>query len=307
MSARLLPFVLLSLPVGALAAAVTVPFVADKPAGSSEATEALQRAAASLGELARRMDEVERGLSELRTERAPTADARVSLAEIESAVASYLERHDGTSPDSSALEASTTASEASAPAVAGTLGVDDAFEQLTSGTLSEEQRQKLWADMGKRGLSDALVAKFEAAVERSPNDPELRTALGSAYIQKIFEAGGSTPMAGMWAMKADGAFDAALALDDHHWGARFSKAVSYSFWPPALGMQNKAIAQFEILLEQQQNQPPKPQFAETYYFLGNMYQQTGNPQKALQVWQQGLALYPDNDDLKGQVAVAQGH
>jgi tetratricopeptide (TPR) repeat protein len=307
MSARILPLVLLSLPAGALAAAVTVPFVADRPHGPSESAEALQRAAASLGDLARRMDEVERGMADLRTERAPTAPARVSLAEIESAVSSYMERHDSAATTTGDADASGAVAASTSPAAAGELGVDDAFEQLTSGDLSEEQRQKLWAEMGKRGLSDALVSKFEAAVESSPNDPDLRVDLGAAYIQKIFEAGGSTPLAGMWATKADRAFDAALAIDDHHWEARFSKAVSYSFWPPALGMQNKAIAQFEVLIEQQQSQPPQPQFADTYRFLGTMYQQTGNPQKALQVWQQGLALFPGDEDLKNQVALAQPH
>jgi tetratricopeptide (TPR) repeat protein len=305
MSARLLPVVLLSLPAGALAAAVTVPFVSAKQDGLSESAEALQRASASLGELARRLDELEQGLAGLRSERAP-ASARVPLDEIESAVASYMERRDAANAGS---EADSTVAQDGATAAAATQAepsVDEAFEQLTAGELSEDERQKLWASMGKRGLSDALVAKFEAAVERSPNDPDLRVDLGGAYLQKIFEAGGSSPMAGMWAMKADGAFDAALALDDHHWDARFSKAVSYSFWPPALGMQNKAIAQFEILLEQQQGQPADPQHAQTYYFLGNMYQQTGNPQKALQIWQQGLTLYPESDELKGQVAVAQG-
>jgi tetratricopeptide (TPR) repeat protein len=307
MSARILPLVLLSLPAGALAAAVTVPFVAGTPPGSSESAEALQRAAASLGDLARRMDDIERGMTALRAERPPSPDARVSLAEIESAVASYLERHDSSTTTASEADASAAGANAAAPAATAELGVDDAFARLTSGTLSEEQRQKLWAEMGKRGLSDALVARFEAAVEGSPNDPDLRVDLGAAYIQKIFEAGGSTPLAGMWAMKADRAFDAALALDDHHWEARFSKAVSYSFWPPALGMQNKAIAQFEMLIEQQQDQPPQPQFARTYRFLGTMYQQTGNPQKALQVWQQGLALFPGDDELKNQVALAQPH
>jgi tetratricopeptide (TPR) repeat protein len=272
-----------------------------------ESTEALQRASASLGELARRVDAVEQQLSVLRAERVSPAGSRVSLGEIESAVASYMERHDSQAAAAGDATASPAAEPSTPPASAGELGVDDAFEQLTSGNLSEEQRQKLWAEMGKRGLSDALVAKFEAAVEGSPNDPDLRVDLGSAYIQKIFEAGGSTPLAGMWAMKADRAFDAALALDDHHWDARFSKAVSYSFWPPALGMQNKAIAQFEVLIEQQQSEPPQPQFANTYRFLGTMYQQTGNPQKALQVWQQGLALFPGDDELKNQVALAQPH
>ena len=170
----------------------------------------------------------------------------------------------------------------------------------------ERERQALWSALGEKGLSDELVAMFEDRVEREPNDPDLRVELGSAYLQKVFEVGGSSPTAGMWAMKADAAFDAALALDENHWEARFSKAISYSFWPPALGMQNKAIAQFETLLQQQQSQPPSPQFAQTYYFLGNMYQQTGNPGKALQVWQQGLALYPGNDQLMAQLAAAQG-
>ena len=60
MSARILPLVLLSLPAGALAAAVTVPFVAEKPAASDESSGALDRAAAAMSDLARRMDDVER-------------------------------------------------------------------------------------------------------------------------------------------------------------------------------------------------------------------------------------------------------
>jgi tetratricopeptide (TPR) repeat protein len=302
MAARVFPFVLLALLAGALAAAATVPFVAKEPAGLSESSEALQRASVSLGELARRLDDVEREMVELRAERAAPAAARVSLEELEGAVASYMESQ---APRSDASAASADAPGKTALAAdAGTveLSVDEAFARLSSGELSQSEHLKLWADMGKRGLSDALVKKYEEAVERSPNDPDLRSALGDAYIQKIFEAGGSTPMAGMWAMKADGAFDAALAIDDHHWDARFSKAVSYSFWPPALGMQNKAIAQFEILLEQQEGQPASPQFAQTYYFLGNMYQQTGNADKALQTWKQGLSLYPDDAQLQGQVA-----
>ena len=38
--------------------------------------------------------------------------------------------------------------------------------------------------------------------------------------------------------------------------------------------------------------------------LGNMYQQTGQPEKALATWQQGYALYPDNTSLADQVTLS---
>jgi tetratricopeptide (TPR) repeat protein len=182
--------------------------------------------------------------------------------------------------------------------------VKDALARLNSGELDEDQVQALWAEMGKAGLSDDLVAAYEARVEGDPNDPDLRVELGSAYLQKIFEVGNG-PAAGLWAMKADAAFDAALELDPEHWDARFTKAVSLSFWPPALGKQNAAIEQYETLLEQQQGQPKEQRFAQTYLFLGNMYQQTGQAQKALATWQEGLALYPDSDELQSQVQLTQ--
>jgi tetratricopeptide (TPR) repeat protein len=91
------------------------------------------------------------------------------------------------------------------------------------------------------------------------------------------------------------------------WDARFAKAVSLSFWPPLLGKQNEAIKNFEVLVEQQAGQPQKPEYAQTYWALGNMYTQSGDKAKALATWQQGLALYPGNAQLEAQIANAQGH
>lgn len=246
-----------------------------------------------LARLSAAQAELAEGLDELR--RAPREPARLPEQELGAAIERYLAGRD-VAPESAAAQA--------APVDLDARRVEEALARLTGEDLPDEVAQALWAELGKAGLSDELVAAFEARVERDPNDPDLRVELGEAYLQKIFEVGNG-PAVGMWAMKADSAFDAALALDERHWDARFAKAVSLSFWPPALGKQNAAIEQFERLLAQQQGQAQEPRFAQTYLFLGNMYQQTGQPQKALSTWQAGLAQYPGSEELAGQVQLVQ--
>lgn len=304
MDKKLLPLILVAFVVAVLSAAVTSALLAP----SAQRVDAAPPGDADPGALARtverldaRQEELARALEELRLRPAPSA--RVSTADIEAAVARVL-ADDGEAaavraPARGAVEASQAAALEPERAVA------DAFARLIDPSSSQEERQEIWARLGAQGLSDELVAEFEARAEREPNDPDVRVDLGAAYLQKVFESGNG-PMAGVWAMKADGAFDKALELDGTHWDARFHKAVSLSFWPPALGKQNQAIAQFEILVEQQKSQPKSPQFAQTYLFLGNMYQQTGKGDQALEAWQQGLALYPDDAELAKQVALALG-
>jgi tetratricopeptide (TPR) repeat protein len=107
---------------------------------------------------------------------------------------------------------------------------------------------------------------------------------------------------GTWAVKADKAFDAALALDDHHWSARFSKAASLAFWPAILGKQPEAVKQFEILREQQESQAPREEFAQTYLFLGNLYASQGNAAKAQEVWRKGAEFFPRSSELTAKAA-----
>jgi tetratricopeptide (TPR) repeat protein len=293
MKSLLLPVLVSSLAAGAVGAAVALTLgprsepVAQTRAvepGASDLSREVARLAASQAELAS-------ALEDLRL--APREPARLPADDVGAAVERYL----------AAREAAPEA--AATPAVDGDARrVDEALAQLLGDELDDDEAQTLWAELGKAGLSDELVAAFEARVERDPNDPDLRVELGEAYLQKIFEVGNG-PMAGVWAMKADAAFDAALALDERHWEARFTKAVSLSFWPPALGKQNAAIEQFELLLAQQQDEPKAPHFSQTYLFLGNMYQQTGQPEKALSTWQAGLGQYPDSPELASQVQLTQ--
>ncbi len=84
-----------------------------------------------------------------------------------------------------------------------------------------------------------------------------------------------------------------------------SKAVSLSNWPAFLGKQPEAIRQFEILRQQQASGTAQSSHAQTYYYLGNMYQQTGEPDKALATWRDGLARFPDYEPLRRQLAFSE--
>ena len=146
-----------------------------------------------------------------------------------------------------------------------------------------------------------MIASFERLAAMSPNNPDLQAELGDAYLQKLFDVG-TGPTAALYGEKADAAYDAALALDAEHWDARFNKAVSLSLWPTFLGKGSEAIEQFEILIDQQRKREARPEFAQSYYYLGNMYLETGNAEKARRAWSEGLEAFPDSDILRDQLA-----
>jgi len=184
-------------------------------------------------------------------------------------------------------------------------GADSAIDRILAGGLDWDETQALWKEVEDAGQLDELVKMLEDRAKSRGNDPEAQTQLGLAYLQKTFRAGGG-PEAGLWATKADRAFDAALSVDDTHWEARFQKAVSLSFWPPMLGKQPDAVKQFEKLVAQQESSGQKSSsYAQTYLFLGNMHLQMGAKDKALAAWHQGLAQFPENADLLKKIADVQ--
>ena len=71
-----------------------------------------------------------------------------------------------------------------------------------------------------------------------------------------------------------------------------------TFWPEGLNKGDEVIQQLNTLIDQQEQQTPQPQFAQTYLWLGKQYQKSGQADAAQQVWQQGAALYPDNPSFQ---------
>ncbi len=285
------------LSTGAATAAVLVlapePVVEGAPKGAVELRspeiEALREEIASQRAL---VESLSKDLA-LRTPQA--APVRTSAEDVEAVVRRVLASERGTEPivadNGDPEETPEISIEATVAEIAAI--------QMGEGTF--DRVETYYAEMRKRGVpSSHLLAAFERYAAARPQDPDAQVVLGDAYIQRLQEAKNGPEM-GQWAMRADGSYDDALALDETHWGARFSKAVSLSFWPPIFGKQGEAIRQFETLLDQQKGAPAvEDHFADTYVFLGNLYEQQGDAEKAQAIWQEGYDAFPEHEDLAGK-------
>lgn len=284
---------LLLLPSPTQAAPESTPVASD--------ADGLQRLANTLASIEERQARLERSLAEMEALPAPSpAREAAGTDDVERIVAAWMEENVGGSaaaPEPSAVEMQLANSVAAAPLerLIDMLLDDDSF--------SEIEQQDMWQKVRDVGRMDEVMAELEERCELEPNNPDLRVDLAEAYIQKIFDVGNG-PLAGVYGSKADEAYDRALELDPTHWDARFNKAVALSNWPAFLGKTGEAIQNFEILIAQQKDQPQEPQFAQTYLFLGNMYQQTGDAEKALQAWRSGAELFPQDEALLEQLRLA---
>jgi tetratricopeptide (TPR) repeat protein len=186
---------------------------------------------------------------------------------------------------------------------ADALTADSAIATLIDRKISWDDKEKLWKRIREAGLTDEVIKLLEKRAAANPKDPDAQTDLGNAYLKKIQEVP-QGPESGTWATKADEAYDKALELNPEHWESRFMKATALSFWPAVFGKQGEAVKHYETLVAQQERQTAREGFAETYYFLGNMYQQMGQIDQAVSTWNRGLKLFPDNQNLRQQIANA---
>jgi tetratricopeptide (TPR) repeat protein len=217
---------------------------------------------------------------------AAASAARTQSIDLDAAIAAYMAKR-LTAPDD-APDARTGAGDPESVAIA---------DRILSGQVTGDELERLWQRLRDENRIDAVLAEIERQTELAPNNPDLQNELGKAYIQKLFDAG-IGPMAATWGEKADQAYDRALALDETHWEARFQKAMALSNWPEFMGKRGESLRQFEILVEQQERATPEPNHMQTYYFLGNLYDQGGNREKALATWKRGLTRFPDSAQLR---------
>lgn len=181
--------------------------------------------------------------------------------------------------------------------------LDRGIGRLLDPNLSDADREALWDELKELGLLEEAIAQLEVEAAGDPSNLDLRNQLAYAYLQPIIRGGASSMEAGKWSMKADGVWDNILEADDHNWEARFSKAISYSFYPPIMGKGPEAIQHFEILVGQQANQAPQEGFEQTHLMLGNMYMQAGETEKAQAAWQAGIERFPENGELRERLGL----
>ena len=121
---------------------------------------------------------------------------------------------------------------ASRPAEALTL--ETALAGLLDKKLDWDESEKLWKRIRAAGLTDEVIKELEKRAAANPKDADAQTILGNAYLKKCEEVP-QGPESGLWATRADQAYDRALELNPEHWESRFMKAVALSFWPAAFG------------------------------------------------------------------------
>lgn len=187
------------------------------------------------------------------------------------------------------------------PEVEAAAAAEGYITRLNVQNLGFEEHQRLWQQIRDAGLTDRVVAHFEARAEANPEESMAQYEAGVAYLEKVKELG-NTPAAGNLSVAADAAFDRALELDADNWQARFVKGLALSYWPPITGKRAEAIRQFEILRDRQHEQPRHDGHAQTYLLLGNLYQQSGKDAEARQVWAEGSAQFPENGELKSRLS-----
>lgn len=256
-------------------------------------TESTDELADHTRELEARIERLERELTAVRNQ-PQTARADVPSVEpawIEAAVERYFAANGGT-------DAVVDAAARVADADAAAFDAKATFEDLRTTARSWEGIQAIWSKMSTE-QKDAVIAQFEMVAEANPNDPSAQNELGEAYVHRLM----NEDMLGMmkYGQLAEKQFDRALELDDHHWSARFNKAMSLSNQPAFLGRRPEAIKHFQTLMEQQEVATPETKHAQTYLFLGNLHAQSGNPDKAKEIWQRGLSRFPSAEVLLDKV------
>jgi tetratricopeptide (TPR) repeat protein len=184
------------------------------------------------------------------------------------------------------------------------IALEQAVDLLVSSQASYEQKRATWKQLRERGCLDQAIAELEQRRADNPASPDYAAVLGHAYLQKCGTISDVREQ-GILALQADKLFDTALSLDPANWEARFTKAVALSYWPASMGKGDEVIQHFTTLIEQQDNQPQQPQFAEPYLWLGDQYQKAGRADDARSVWERGSGLFPSNQQFKNKLASLQ--
>lgn len=158
---------------------------------------------------------------------------------------------------------------------------------------------ELYKKLFEQGRMQEVIDEFQALAEANPKDPQAQMDLGNAMLAWLQMDNTKWQLSG----KADQAFDKVLALDDKHWEARFTKAMSYTFWPDFLGKKKEAISHFETLVAQQETMPAQAHESNTYVFLGNLLEQRGDTARAREIWERGLRRHPNDAELKKKLGL----
>ena len=175
------------------------------------------------------------------------------------------------------------------------------LDSLVSPQTAYADKQAMWKQLKDSGRLNQVISALEQKTTDGSGSADSAATLGQAYLKKCATTD-DVRQQGIFAMRADEVFDTALGQDSSNWDARFYKAVSLSYWPAQMNKSQEVIDNFQTLIQQQETHSPQPQYALPYLWLGDQYQKAGSADLAAQTWQRGMALFPENAELKNRIA-----
>jgi tetratricopeptide (TPR) repeat protein len=142
------------------------------------------------------------------------------------------------------------------------------------------------------------VAFFQKLVADHPRSANAYLNLGFAHVDKIPAEGAITQV--LLANSALGYFGKALELEES-WLGYYSRGHAYLFWPPIFGRVAAGIADLEKAVEIGGKKGDRqPYYGRAWAALGDGYWRQDNLDRAREMWKQGLAVFPDDPELKAR-------
>lgn len=149
----------------------------------------------------------------------------------------------------------------------------------------------------RAGEHDRSIAKLEELLKEHPDNPDLLTQLGRAYLMKTPTLDNRMAQ-GQLAFKALDMFTAAIEKDPDHFDSRMARAVTNYYMPVFLKRIDQSIADFEALVEAGGGQSGDDRYARAYSGLAAAYRKAGREEEAKKTIREGLALFPGDERLK---------
>jgi len=148
------------------------------------------------------------------------------------------------------------------------------------------------------------IAFFEKLVADHPQAANAYLNLGFANVDKIPAEGAITQV--LLANTALGHFGKALELEQS-WLGYYSRGHAYLFWPPIFGRVDSGIADLEKAVEISRKKGDRQAYyGRAWAALGDGYWRQENLARAREIWKQGLALYPDDPELRARDSRSDG-
>jgi tetratricopeptide (TPR) repeat protein len=167
-----------------------------------------------------------------------------------------------------------------------------------------QDKMAVWRELRTKGQIDDAISWLKQAMTNNPGNAAYPTALAEGYYAKLQSAYGKADgsTVAILALQTDQSFNDALKLDPLSWEAQYEKADALSHWPTEMNKGPDVVQQLSALIDQQEQQSPQPQFAQSYVLLGDEYQKLGKNEFAIATWQLGLQKFPDNQALHKRIS-----